>query len=342
MAQDDRTPFRFASFAAAASAAVRADDDQIALMKALDGLRPGVIEQLSPSEARKSATLADAVRALLSARGLPCTLEALVPGVRSEDTTIAGPAGTLDARIYRPEGAGPFPVILYFHGGGWVIGSKEIYDAGARGLARAAGAIVISTDYHLAPEHKFPTAWDDAFAAYRWLLGNAQALGGVPDRLALAGESAGGALALATAIAARDAGALLPRHVLVVYPVAQTSLTTESYLEHAVGKPLNRAMMRWFFEHVIRDGSDLTDPRLNLISAPLAGLPSITIITARLDPLRSDGTALAAALCDAGVAVEHREYSGVAHEFFGAAAVIEKARQAQAYAGERLRQALLS
>lgn len=338
--QEQERPSSLVSFDSATDLA-RADEDQIALMKVLDGLRPVALEQLSPAEARQHPNLTDAVRQLLSARRLPSTPEALVPGVRTRELSLAGPTASLAARIYVPEGTGPFPVVLYFHGGGWVLANKESYDASARGLARAARAIVLSVDYRLAPEHRFPAAWDDAFAAYRWLLGNAGEIGGIPDRLALAGESAGAALAVATAVAARDAGARLPRHVLAVYPVAQTSLTTESYLEHALSKPLNRAMMKWFFEHVVRDSSDLSDPRLNLIAAPLAGLPSITIITARLDPLRSDGSALARALCDAGVPVEHREYTGVAHDFFGAAAVLEKARQAQAYAGERLREALL-
>ena len=144
MAQPRERPWELASVAAAAIAAVRADEDQIALMKALDALQTAAIEELSPSEARQHPTLTDAVRALLSARGLPSTPDALVPGIRSEDTTIGGPAGILAVRVYLPEGTGPFPVVLYFHGGGWVLASKELYDASARGLARAADAIVTS------------------------------------------------------------------------------------------------------------------------------------------------------------------------------------------------------
>ncbi len=231
-------------------------------------------------------------------------------------------------------------MILYFHGGGWVIADKEVYDAGARGLAAESNAIVVSVDYRQAPEHKFPAAWDDALAAYRWLTKNASFIGGDPARLALAGESAGGNLAVATAIAARDAGLAAPRHVLAVYPVAQTSLNTESYLENAIAKPLNRAMVQWFVEHLIRSEADLKDTRLQLIEADLAGLPPVTIINARLDPLRSDGAKLEDALRDAGVPVERRDYEGVPHEFFGAAAVLHKAKQAQAYAGQRLSAAL--
>ncbi len=231
-------------------------------------------------------------------------------------------------------------MILYFHGGGWVIANKEVYDGGARGLAKEAHAIVVSVDYRQAPEFKFPTAWEDALESYRWLTQHAARIGGDPSRLALAGESAGGNLAVATAVAARNAGLTAPRHVLSVYPVAQTSLNTESYIENAIAKPLNRAMVKWFVDHLIRTEDDLADPRLSLIDADLHGLPPVTIINARLDPLRSDGAKLEDALQNAQVPVERREYEGVAHEFFGAAAVLEKAREAQAYAGERLRQSL--
>ncbi|WPB55319.1 alpha/beta hydrolase [Xylophilus sp. GOD-11R] len=319
-------------------AAIRADDDQIALAKAHEALHPKAIEKLHFAEARIQPTAADAVKALLQEQGRPTDPEQLVPGVTARDTTIDGAVGSLPARIFTPTGAGPFPVIVYFHGGGWVIADKNVYDAGARGLAAQAGAVVVSVDYRQAPEHKFPAAWDDALAAYRWALTNAASIDGDPARVALAGESAGGNLAVATAIAARDAGLQTPAHVLSVYPVAQTSLNTESYIENAIAKPLNRAMVKWFVDHLVHSADDLKDTRLQLIDANLKGLPPVTIINARLDPLRSDGAKLLDALEDAGVEVERREYEGVAHEFFGAAAVLDKARQAQTYAGERLRE----
>lgn len=322
-----------------AVAAVRADKDQLELAKCHESLQPKAIEKLSVAEARQQPTPTDAVMALLRQQGKSTRPEDLVPGVSSRDTTVQGAAGPLPARIYTPQEVGPFPVILYFHGGGWVIADKEVYDGGARGLCKQAQAVVVSVDYRQAPEHKFPAAWDDALAAYRWVLDNASSIGADPARIALAGESAGGNLAVATAIAARDAGLPAPCHVLAVYPVAQTSLNTESYLENAIAKPLNRAMVQWFVDQLVNSQEDLKDPRLCLIDARLQGLPPTTIINARIDPLRSDGTKLQDALSAAGVPVERREYEGVAHEFFGAAAVLEKARQAQAYAGERLRQA---
>ena len=215
-----------------------------------------------------------------------------------------------------------------------------MYDAGARGLAKQAGAIVVSVNYRQAPENTFPAAWDDALASYKWLVANAASLGGDPSRLALAGESAGGNLAVATAVAARDAGLPAPRHILAVYPVAQTSsLHTESYIENAIAKPLNKAMIEWFIGHLVRSDEDKKDTRLDLEHANLTGLAPVTIINASLDPLRSDGGILEDTLQKASVPVERKIYTGVTHEFFGTAAVVEKAAEAQAWAGERLRQA---
>jgi acetyl esterase len=189
------------------------------------------------------------------------------------------------------------------------------------------------------PEHKFPAAWDDALAACKWALAKAASVGGDPKRVALAGESAGGNLALATAIAARDAKLQAPAHVLAVYLVTQTSLNTESYLENAIAKPLTRAMVKWFVDHLVNGPADLKDPRLQLIDADLAGLAPVTLINARIDPLHSDGAKMESALKTAKVPVERRDYIGMTHEFFGAAAVVQKAAQAQACAGQRLKQA---
>ena len=318
---------------------VRADADMLAVLKAHESLHPKAIEKVDVATARANPTIADAVNVVLKQQGRSTDPESLVPGVKSRDSTVTGAAGALPARIYTPAGTGPFPVVVYFHGGGWVIADKQVYDGGARGLSKEANAVVVSVDYRQAPEHKFPAAWDDALAAYKWALANAASIGGDPKRIALAGESAGGNLALATAIAARDAGLQQPAHVLAVYPVTQTSLNTESYIENALAQPLNRAMVKWFVDKTINSPADLKDKRLQLIDATLAGLAPVTIINARIDPVRSDGAKMEAALKKAGVPVERRDYEGVAHEFFGTAAVVEKAKQAQAYAGARLKQA---
>lgn len=336
-------PSPIANAVASVGAVLRADADMKAVLDAHANLDPKAIEKISVAEARMQPTIADAVNVVLRQQGRSTDPASLVPGVTSRDTTIPGPAGPLPARVYTPAGAGPFPVVTYFHGGGWVIADKQVYDGGARGIAKQANAIVVSVDYRRAPEAKFPAAWDDALAAYKWVSQNAQTMNGDPQRLALAGESAGGNLAVATAIAARQAGVTQPRHVLAVYPVAQTgSLLTPSYVANAAAKPLNRPMIEWFLDKLLAQPSDKQDRRLDLVNAQLAGLPPVTIINAAIDPLRNDGSMLEDALRSAGVQVERQDYSGVTHEFFGTAAVVGKAREAQAYAGQRLRQSLVN
>lgn len=323
-----------------AAAAIRADADMKEVLDALGALHPKAIEKLTPAEARLQPTPSDAVASVLKTRGKSTDPALLVPGVTATDRTIPGAAGDLPATVYKPDGAGPFPLIVYYHGGGWVIADRKVYDGGARGLAHAANAVVLSVDYRQAPEHPFPAAWDDALAAYQWAIANAASLSGDPTRLALAGESAGGNLAVSTAIAARDAHLAKPKAIVAVYPVAQTeSFNTPSDLENAVAQPLNRAMLPWFVDKVFREGQNKLDPRINLVKANLAGLPPVTIINARLDPLRSDGAMLEDALKKANVPVERKDYAGVTHEFFGMAAVVKKAEEAQQFAGARLKSA---
>jgi acetyl esterase len=298
------------------------------------------IETLSVADARKQPTVADAVNVVLQKDGKDPSPDRLVPDVTSVDRAIPGPASSLPVRVYTPGGQGPFPVVVYFHGGGWVIADKAVYDAGARGLSKAAKAVVVSVDYRLAPEAKFPAAWDDALAAYKWVATNATTIQGDPTKLALAGESAGGNLAVATAVAAHAAGLTPPRAVLAVYPVAQTGdMSTPSYVDSATAKPLNKAMIAWFVDKLLPTPGDKTNPRLDIIHANLAGLPPVTIINAQIDPLRSDGEMLQKGLEKAGVKVERKVYSGTTHEFFGTAAVVSKAMDAQTFAGQRLQEA---
>ncbi len=318
----------------------KADKDMQAVLDELGALGGKPIETLEPAEARKQPTPTDAVMALLKKQGKDTSPNALVPGVTSNDTTLPGPAGTLPVRIYTPDGTGPFPVVVYFHGGGWVIADKNVYDGGARGLAKQANAVVVSVDYRLAPEAKFPAQHDDALATYKWAVQNAASLKGDPKRIALAGESAGGNLAIATAIAARDQGLTKPAHIVSVYPIAQaTDLATPSYVDSAAAKPLNKPMMEWFAKHALGKQEDKSDPRIDLVRAKLQGLPPITLINAQIDPLRSDADLLAASLKKAGVKVEHKVYSGTTHEFFGMAAVVADAKDAQMLAGQRLKSA---
>ena len=325
---------------AATGTRFKADADMQAVLDELGTLGGKPIETLSPEEARKQPTPADAVMSLLKKKGKDTAPTALVPGVTSIDREIPGASGNIPARIYTPAGAGPFPVVVYFHGGGWVIADKQVYDGGPRGLSKQAQAIVVSVDYRRAPEAKFPAAWDDALAAYKWVAGNAASFNGDPTRLALAGESAGGNLALSTAVAARDAGLTKPMHIVAVYPVGQTgNLNTASYQDSETAKPLNKPMIGWFVDKLLSKPEDKMDTRLDVANAKLAGLPPVTIINAQIDPLREDGTIVTAALKKAGVKVQHTVYSGVAHEFFGMAAVVKKAADAQELAGKDLRNA---
>ena len=238
----------------------------------------------------------------------------------------------MPARIYRPENTAPdhpLPVVLYFHGGGFVIADLDVYDASPRTIAKLAKCIVVSAEYRQAPEHKFPAAHDDAFAAYKWVLDNAASFGGDPERIALLGESAGGALALATSIKARDEGLPLPVRQVLVYPIAGVDMETKSYRLYADAKPLNKAMMQWFVGHYLNGEQDKLDPRIDAIGqANLSDLPKTTIINAEVDPLCTDGELLAAKLKDVGVDVNHHVFYGATHEFFGMGAVVGEAKLA--------------
>jgi acetyl esterase/lipase len=318
---------------ASATAVVPADPDMRLVLQALAGLGGKPIETLSATEARAQPTVADAVQVVMRQRSLP---EPALGIGAVEDRSINGLVGEIPIRIYTPDGAGPFPVIVYFHGGGWVIGDLDTHDASARALAHHAGAVVVSSRYRQGPEHRFPAAHDDTFRAYEWTVANARVIGGIPEQVAVAGEGAGGNLAAAVALRARDSGIQQPAHAVLVYPVAGTDLTTPSYGEHADARPLNKAMMEWFFRQYLAPG-DLQNPWIDLIAADLSGLPPTTIIAAGIDPLRSEGQALAEQMRTAGVPVTYRLYPGVTHAFFGTGAVVQAARDAAELAGTELK-----
>ena len=221
-----------------------------------------------------------------------------------------------------------------------MIADINTYDAAPRLLSKQLNAIVVSVEYRHAPEAKFPAQHEDAAAAYRWTLKNAASWGGDPAKIALAGESAGGNLAVATAIYARDNRLTAPLHVLAVYPIANSDMTLPSRTDSANAKPLNTAMLKWFGAYYSRSPADQKDARINLVKANLKGLPPVTIINAQIDPLRSDGETLATALRAAGDRVEQRTFPGVTHEFFGMGKVVRGAYEANSYAVDRLKAAL--
>ena len=323
----------------------RANTEMQAVLRTLKSLGGKPLETLNPTEARRQPGPAEAVNALLQEQGKnPAHLKA-ESGVAVQNTTYPGATMQLPARIYTPAETsmesvdGMRPVILYFHGGGFVIADLDAYDAAPRALAKKTGAIVVSADYRRAPEHKFPAAHEDAYAAYQWVAGNAQQWGGDPSRIAVAGESAGGNLAANVALTARDRGDQPPVHMLLVYPLAGVDPMTLSYQENARAVPLNKPMMEWFLRHALKNAEDRRDPRINLIGANLAGLPSATVMTAEIDPLRSEGRVLAERLKLAGSAVYYRNFDGVTHEFFGMNAVLQDAEDAQELAAYYLKQA---
>ena len=313
------------------------DEDQKSVVDALAALGGKRLTEISPDEARKQPTTAEAVRAVLKKNGKDPTPEAVA---KVEDRQIPGPASQLPIRVYTPEaGKAPYPVILYFHGGGFVLASNDASDASARAIANAAEAVVVAVDYRLAPQAKFPAAHDDASAAYAWLTKNASSVQGDASRLAVMGESAGGSLALNVAIAARDKRWPAPVAVALIYPLASNDLNAKSYSEHANAKPLSSAMIPWFTGQYFRTPADAQDPRINLVAAQLGGLPPTTIVNAEVDPLRSEGELLAKKLEAAGVDVKQKTYEGVAHEFFGQGAVVGDAKDAVEWVADRLEDA---
>ena len=202
--------------------------------------------------------------------------------------------------------------------------------------------MVVSIEYRKGPEHKFPAAHEDAFAAYKWVLANAAALNGDYKRIAVAGESAGGNLAVNVSIMARDRKLQMPVYQVLIYPVANNDLNSPSMKEHANAKPLSTAMMPWFIGHYLNNQAQSGDPRISLVKADLKGLPPTTLITAEIDPLRSEGQLLAEKLTAAGVKVEYHNYNGVTHEFFGMGAAVNKAKEAVAQVAEGLQRSFIS
>ena len=322
---------------AAAPKPPKADPKMQAVLNQLKALGGKPIETLTPSAARKQPTPTDAVLALLKKQGKPTDPE---PVAKIDKIGIPGPAGnTIYTRVYTPQGSGPFPVIVYIHGGGWVIADLDVYDASPRALANAASAVVFSIEYRHAPENKFPAAHEDSYAATQWVFQNAAKFNGDPAKVAIVGESAGGNMATAVCLMARDRGGKMPIYQGLVYPVAQVGAETESYKEYYNAKPLNVPMLKWFVKYTTKSKADANNPYLNLLKANLKGLPPATIVAAQIDPLCTEGKMLADKFTAAGVPVRYQLYNGVTHEFFGMAAIVDKAKMAQVLLADGLKSA---
>ena len=291
------------------------------------GLPP--MEQMTPAEARESMRVRTA--ALGPVENVAAIAEHKVP--------VAG--DTIGLRVYSPGGpAGrpPFPGLVFFHGGGWVIGDLDTHDGLCRALANAAGRVVASVDYRLAPEHRFPTAAEDAYAATRWVADHAAALGVDPRRLAVGGDSAGGNLATVVALMARDRGGPALGLQWLVYPVVDHDFDTASYRENAEGYLLTRAAMRWFWNHYAPAPADRARPHASPLRAPsLAGLPPALIQTAGYDPLRDEAEVYARHLRAAGVPTTLTRYPGMIHGFLRLLNHVDQARVALTEAATLLR-----
>jgi acetyl esterase len=230
-------------------------------------------------------------------------------------------------------------MLVYFHGGGWVIGSLDTHDNSCRTLANSTGAIVVSIDYRLAPEHKFPAPLEDCYAAASWVVANAASLGGDAERVAIGGDSAGGNLTAAVALMARDKGGPRFTHQLLVYPVTDAACDTRSYVENAEGYFLTKVSMLWFWNHYLRERLDGENPYASPLRAEdLKGLPPATVLTAEYDPLRDEGEQYGARLKEAGVPTRITRYDGMIHGFFGMGDVLPQAKDAMREAAAALRQ----
>jgi acetyl esterase len=304
----------------------------------LDPQVKAFLDQMAGMPTLDSLSVADARAALLQLAAMQGTPAA---SVRTADHRIPGPACDIPVRVYTPPGRGPYPALVYFHGGGWVVGGIETHDGLCRDLATGVPAVVVSVDYRLAPEHRFPAAADDALAATRWVAAHAAELGADPRRLAVGGDSAGGNLSAVTALRARDERGPALGFQLLVYPVTDGSMDYPSYRENAEGYFLTRTMMEWFWSHYVPDPAARRHPHASPLRAEsLRGLPPALVITAEFDPLRDEGEAYGARLREAGVAVEHTRYDGMVHGFFGMKVLIAQAAAAVDQAAAALRRAL--
>ncbi|WP_458207544.1 alpha/beta hydrolase [Haladaptatus sp. NG-SE-30] len=264
---------------------------------------------------RFSALSIDGARQLLANLWEPPEEPEPVAAVR--DLTVAGPAGSLPIRVYTPDGSAPFPVLVYFHGGGWVMGSLDTDDGICRALTNTIECVVVSVDYRLAPEHPFPAAVEDCYAATEWVVENPEAVHGDPDRLAVGGESAGGNLAAAVALHARDHGPRLAHQVLIYPPTDHSFLTTVDD-EHPEWYVFTKEDVAWVWNHYLESDFDGRNPYASPLQArDLHGLPPATVLTCGFDRLRAEGIAYAERLLDADVRVEHRDYDDSIHGFIG-------------------------
>ena len=277
------------------------------------------IQNLTPTEAREIRN------PILAGFGGP---KAEVAGV--ENRTIPGPNGPVPVRIYSPEGNGPFPILVFFHGGGWVVGNLDTHDCACRLLTTGAKYLLVAVDYRLAPENKFPAAIEDAFAALEWVSENSETLNGDPLRIAVAGDSAGGNIAAILCQMSRDRKGPEIKYQILIYPVTDLSSTrTESYDKHGEGYMLTKDGMIYFINHYLDRDENKNHPYASpLLAENLSNLPPALIIVAEFDVLRDECLAYADRLKKAGIPVTCLQYDDMIHAFFNLSGVVDRTREA--------------
>ena len=302
------------------------DPQVVQVMEQVAAMGLPAAHTVSPAEARANAKL-----------------RPRAPGpevAKVENRTIPGPDGDVPVRIYTPNGDGPFPILAWYHGGGWVLGDLESADASARNLCVGGQCVVVSVDYRLAPETKFPGPAEDCWAATTWAVNNAASINGDAARLAVGGDSAGGNLAAAMCLMAADRGGPEIALQILVYPVTDVNFDTASYGENAEGYSLTKTTMQWYWDHYLSGDEDAANPYAAPLQAKtLAGQPPALVITAEFDPLRDEGEAYAKRLQEAGVEATYSCYDGMIHGFFSMGAVVDKGQQAVDEASAALRKA---
>jgi acetyl esterase len=274
-------------------------------------------QDLSPTEARKQMLAqSPAVQTTLSVK-------------KVVDRKIPGPAGDIPIRLYYPAGDAPFATLVYFHGGGWVIGDLDTHHAFCHALAKTSECLVVAVDYRLAPEHRYPAAVEDAYAATQWVAENSELIQADPDRFAVCGDSAGGHLAAVVSLMARDRKGPRIDLQILIYPITDCCFDTPSYEENREGYMLTRDLMKWFWNHFINAESEADDPYVSPLRAKnFSNLPPALILTAEYDPLRDEGEAYGKKLQEAGVNLTLTRYPGMIHAFIRMTALLDKANEA--------------
>ena len=302
------------------------DEQAKAFLRQLEEAGGPPLNEMTPAEARA------ALAATVESAGEPEPVGSI------SNRAIPGPLGDVPIRVYAPRGTRPFPALVYFHGGGWVAGDLEMVDPLCTMLANRAGAVVVSVDYRLAPEHKFPAPLADCYAATRWVSENAAEVGVDPRRIAVGGDSAGGNLAAAVCAMARDEGRPDLAFQVLFYPVTNMDYETASYRGNGDGYFLTTDMMRWFWGHYLEGEDAGRDPLASpLLTRDASGLPPAFVATAEFDPLRDEGEAYAALLREAGNDVTARRYEGQIHGFVTRSGIMDVGKRAIEDAAARMR-----